>query len=60
MFQGHQNSKDANASLFVPIISSKKFPSSVRKFFRFGIPENIETEEEMSLRQKETKENSNL
>ena len=60
MFQGHQKSKDANASLFVPIISSKKIPSSVRKFFRFGIPENIETEEEISFCQKETKEDLNL
>ena len=60
MFLGHQKSKDANASLFVPIISSKKLPSSARKFFRFGIPESIETEEKNSFCQKETKEDLNL
>ena len=59
MFQGHQKSKDANLSLFVPIISCKKLPSSARKFFRFGIPESIETEE-ISFCQKETKEDLNL
>jgi len=57
---GYQKSKDANSSLFVPIISSKIFPSPVRKFFRFGVPENYETEEEISLQRKLTKEDIEL
>jgi len=57
---GYQKSKDANASLFIPIISSKSFPLSVRKFFRFGVPENYETEEKVSLQQKQTKEDIKL
>jgi len=34
---GHQKAKDANPSLFFPIVSSKKFPLCVRKFFMFGV-----------------------
>jgi len=60
---GHQKAKEADASLFVPIVSSQKFPLSVRKFFRFGVPEfsgKFETEEEISLRRDEAKEEMNL
>ena len=62
-FQGHQKAKEADASLFVPIVSSRKFPSSVIKFFRFGVPEfsgKCETEEVISLRRYEVKNEMKL
>jgi len=34
---GHQKAKDADASLFFPMVRSKMFPISVRKFFMFGV-----------------------
>jgi len=60
---GHQKAKEADASLFVPIVSSRKFPSSVIKFFRFGVPEfsgKCETEEVISLRRYEVKNEMKL
>jgi len=51
---GKQKATEADASVFVPLVSSKVFPFSVRKFFRFGVPEfceTSETEEKISLKQ---------
>ena len=55
-----QKFKGCKGKPFCSIISSKKFRSSMKKLFRFGIPENVETEEEISFCQKETKEDLNL
>ena len=37
-----QKFKGCKGKPFCSIISSKKFRSSMRKLFRFGIPENVE------------------
>ena len=42
-YKGNQKAAEADSSLFVPLVSSKIFPRSVRKFFRFGVPEFSET-----------------
>jgi len=43
---GHQKAKDADSSLFLPILSSKKFPLCVRKFFMFGVSDYAKPPEE--------------
>ncbi|XP_076811217.1 sodium-coupled monocarboxylate transporter 1-like [Clavelina lepadiformis] len=40
---GKKDPKSLNPSLFVPFVDNKCFPMSVRKFFRFGVPELKET-----------------
>jgi len=55
---GHQSGKNADSRLFVPLVSSKLFPDSVRKFFRFGVPEYLEpstTDEQKSLQREDFK-----
>nr|XP_039256866.1 sodium-coupled monocarboxylate transporter 1-like [Styela clava] len=42
---GHTPASKATPRLFVPIIDNKIFPSKVRKFFRFGVPELPEERE---------------